>query len=121
MKHAAFVAFLLSFGLCVLYDAGQRREIRSLQNEYSMKCVDVRQLADIDAEVRAYQVKRARLQRWIDAINSIKTNDQRHLQNSVAAITTIDQTDGVQVARVIDDQTIEIKTAAGARRIPVKR
>ena len=121
MKHLPFAAFLLSTAFCVAYDIHGRREIAQLRREYAVKCVEVQRHAEMDAQVRDFQTKRARLQRWIDTINQIKTNDHRHVQSNVAAITTVDATPGVQAARVVDDNTVEVKTPSGVSRLQVKR
>lgn len=121
MKHLPFVAFLLSTGLCVWYDVHARQQIRDLRNEYAQNCVEVQEFGAIDAQVRDFMAKKAVLQRWIDTINDLHTSGHFWAQTSVAALMTVDGTPGIQFARVIDKDTIEVKTPSGVSRIKVKR
>jgi len=76
MRYVALAAVLASLTVCVALELMSRQKIEQRHAIIEQKRRELQPLADIAAEVQAYQQKKEALQRRIDIINHLKQSQR---------------------------------------------
>jgi Tfp pilus assembly protein PilN len=109
MRYVVLAAVLASVTVCVALELMSRQKIEQRRAIIEQKQKELQPLANIAAELQAYEQKKGALQRRIDIINQLKQNQR----GPVAAIHFLNALDPSPIDSVaIDDTSITINSHA---------
>ena len=109
MRYVILAAVLASVTVCVALELMSRQKIEQRRAIIEQKQKELQPLANIAAEVQAYEQKKGALQRRIDIINQLKQSQR----GPVAAIHILNALDPSPIDSVaIDDASITINSHA---------